>query len=240
VAIIDFGHSSDVHYKIKMSVGLPFNTKKPTLMHIDLNSCFASVEQQANPKLRGKPIAVAAYTTPSGCIVAPSVEAKEYGVKTGIRVKDGKMLCPNLIVLLPDPWKYRTVHLRLKKLLENYTDLVTPKSIDEFILDLEGYPSYQKGMESVGVEIKQRIKSEIGNWLRVSIGIGTNRFLAKTAAGLKKPDGLERIDNNTFTDVYKKLALTELCGIKVRNAIRLQGLGIHTVWDFYEASLWKL
>lgn len=219
---------------------LTFNPKHPSLMHIDLNSCFATVEQQANPKLRGKPIAVAAYITDSGCIVAPSVEAKQYGVKTGMRVKDGKMLCPSLIILAPDPWKYRNIHLALRSLLKTYTDDVTPKSIDEFILNLEGYPAYRKGMEVVGQEIKERIKAEIGDWLTVSIGIGPNRFLAKTGAGLRKPDGLETIDVNNYEDVFKRLHLTDLCGIKVQNVIRLQNMGIHTVWDFYNAPVWKL
>ncbi|MBM3283463.1 DNA polymerase, partial [Candidatus Gottesmanbacteria bacterium] len=80
---------------------LPFNPKSPTVMHIDLNSCFATIEQQANPKLRGKPIAVAAYTTPLGCIIAPSIEAKRLGVRLGMRVKDGRMICPSLIILSP-------------------------------------------------------------------------------------------------------------------------------------------
>ena len=103
-------------------INLPFNPKISTVMHIDLNSCFASIEQQANPLLRGKPVAVAAYTTPSGCIVAPSIEAKTYGIKTGMRVKDGKMLYPNLIVIPPDPWKYRNIHLKLRDVLKTYVD----------------------------------------------------------------------------------------------------------------------
>src|SRR3990170_4541918 len=109
-------------FPMDYQINLPFNPKPSTLMHIDLNSCFATIEQQANPKLRGKPIAVAAYTTPSGCILAPSIEAKQRGVKTGMRVKDGKMLCPELIVLSPDPWKYRNVHMKLRKLLSAYTE----------------------------------------------------------------------------------------------------------------------
>src|SRR5258708_7305853 len=125
-------------------INLPFNPKPSTILHIDLNSCFATIEQQANSFLRGKPVAVAAYVSPSGCIVAPSVEAKKFGVKTGMRVKDGKILCPNLIVLPPDPNKYRAVHILLKQLMESYTDKVTPKSIDEFILDLEGSPSFHR------------------------------------------------------------------------------------------------
>lgn len=125
-------------------INLPFNPKSPAIMHIDLNSCFATIEQQANPKLRGKPIAVAAYVGPSGCIVAPSVEAKRLGIKVGMRVKDGRMIYKNLIVLPPDPQKYRNVHLGLKKILADYTDKITPKSIDEFSLNLEGCPAFKK------------------------------------------------------------------------------------------------
>lgn len=219
---------------------LPFNPKPPTIMHLDMNSCFASIEQQANPLLRGKPIAVAAYTTPSGCIVAPSIEAKKYGVKVGMRVKEGRLLCPNLIVLPPDPWKYRTVHLRLKRLLGKYTDKITPKSIDEFVLDFEGYPAAKRGMWLLAREIKKRIKSEVGERLWVSVGIGPNRFLAKTAAGLQKPDGLNEINKNDFLEVYARLKLMDLCGIKQRNTARLNSLGIFSVLDFYQASFGQL
>lgn len=215
---------------------LQFNPKHPTVMHIDLNSCFATIEQQANPLLRGKPIAVAAYKSPGGCILAPSIEAKRFGIKTGMRVKDGKMLYQDLIVLEPDPWKYRNVHLSLRKILETYTNNVIPKSIDEFVLDLEGFPSMGKGLINVGNEIKQRIKSEVGDWLRVSIGIAPNRYLAKTAAGLKKPDGLEIIDINNHMAVYESLELNGLCGIKTNNITRLNKMGIFTVKQFYEAN----
>ena len=209
-------------------------------MHIDMNSCFASIEQQANPLLRGKPVAVAAYTTPSGCIIAPSIEAKKLGIKVGMRVKDGKKFCPELIILPTDPWKYRHVHLKLRRLLSEYTDKVIPKSIDEFVLDLQGYPAFTKGMKAVALEIKKRIKKEVGDWLRVSVGIGPNRFLAKTAAGLRKPDGLEEINKNNFLRVYSGLKLTDLCGIKTRNAERLNRTGIFSVLDFYKAGLWQL
>ena len=219
---------------------LIFNPKPSTIMHMDLNSCFATIEQQANPHLRGKPVAVAAYTTPSGCIVAPSVEAKGYGIKVGMRVKEGKLLYPGLIVLAPDPWKYRNVHLGLRRIISDYTDKFYPKSIDEFVLNLEGYPCYNKGMFNVGKEIKERIKKEIGEWITVSIGIAPNRFLAKTAAGIHKPDGLDEINKDNFLETYSKLALTDLCGIKIRNTVRLGGMGIYNVSDFYHAPYWKL
>ena len=223
-----------------------FNPNPSTILHIDLNSCFATIEQQANPLYRGKPIAVAAYTTPNGCILAPSIEAKRFGVKTGMRVKDGKLLCPGLIILESDPWKYRNVHLALRKLLTNYTYAVVPKSIDEFVLNFENFVkdspcSYKENpLKVVAQEIKQRIKSEIGDWLTVSIGIAPNRFLAKLAAGLHKPDGLDEINKDNFLDCYLKLKLTDLPYIKIRNAIRLGAIGIHTVVDFYNAPIWKL
>lgn len=122
-----------------ISLKLPFNPKFPTTMHIDLNSCFATIEQQANPKLRGKPIAVAAYNSPAGCIVAPSIEAKRLGIKTGMKVKDGKMIYHDLIVLEPDPEKYRVIHQEMKRVFGDYTDAVVPRSIDEFYLEMVGY-----------------------------------------------------------------------------------------------------
>jgi DNA polymerase-4 len=215
---------------------LQFNPKPPTILHIDLNSCFATIEQQANPQLRGHPIAVAAYKTPSGCILAPSVEAKKLGIKTGMRVRDGKLLCPELIVLEPDPWKYRNVHLQFRKLLSTYVETPVPKSIDEFVLNLEGFPSLKKGPLWVGGDIKKRIKREIGEWITVSIGIAPNRFLAKTASGLKKPDGLEIIDLKNYKEVFSKLELSDLCGIKVNNIVRLNKAQIFTVLDFYSAE----
>jgi len=221
-------------------ISLPFNPKPATIIHLDLNSCFATIEQQANPLLRGKPVAVAAYTHPGGCIIAPSVEAKRLGIKVGMRVKDGQLIYPKLTILPPDPWKYRFIHLQMKKLLLRYTDRLVPKSIDEFVLDLEGYPAFKKGMFVVAREIKEQIKKEIGDWLTVSVGIAPNRFLAKTASALHKPDGLDEINRNNFRQVFSRLRLTDLCGIKNQNAVRLNNLGIFTVLDFYNADLIRL
>lgn len=215
-----------------------FNTKPSTIMHLDLNSCFASIEQQANPFLRYKPVAVAAYDSPNGCILAASVEAKRLGIKTGMRVREGKLICPKLIILPPDPNKYRAVHLQLRELLRQYTDDVTPKSIDEFVLNLEGAPVMRsKDIFSVAREIKSRIKSEIGDWLTVSVGIAPNRYLAKVAAGLHKPDGLDEINAANYRDIYSKLTLMDLTGIKKNNTVRLNNMGIFTVMDFYNSSV---
>ena len=220
---------------------LDFNSNFSFVMHLDINSCFATIEQQANPFLRGKPLVVAAYDSPGGCVLAPSIEAKKIGIRVGMRVRDAKQIFPKIFVLTPDPYKYRSVHLALRKLLLSYTNDLIPKSIDEFVLNFEGYPCLkEKNIKDIAKEIKLRIKSEIGEWISVSVGISTNMFLAKLASSLHKPDGLDEIYAENFLEIYQNLKLTDLNGIKLRNALRLNMVGIFTVLDFYNASLSKL
>ncbi len=220
---------------------MEFNPNEPYIMHIDINSCFATIEQQANPFLRGRPTVVAAYAENYGCILASSYEAKKLGIKTGMRVYEARIIYPNLFVLAPDPPKYRMVHLALEKIISRYTNKFVPRSIDEFVLDLNGYPCLvDSSQQSVARDIKQKVREEIGEWITVSIGIGPNRFLAKTGASLHKPDGLDEINKNNFLEVYSKLELTDLCGINKRNKIRLNRFGIYNVCQFYKSSIQNL
>lgn len=214
---------------------MKFNPAPSLVMHLDLNSCFASIEQQANPHLRGKPVAVAAYVSPRGCILAASVEAKKMGVKTGLRVKDGLALCPGLIVLPPDSDKYRFVHYNLRQLLSSYTPFLVPKSIDEFVLDFKG--TQYSDLFALSRTIKAKIKQEIGDWLTVSIGLGPSRFLAKVASNLKKPDGLENINIDNYQSIYSRLTLPDLHGINTRLTARLNAGEIYSVTDFCNAPI---
>lgn len=213
-----------------------FNPAQPTWMHIDFNSCFATIEQQANPFLRGRPIAVAAYDSQTSCILAPSIEAKQFGVRTGMRVNEGKRLCPGLYIMTGDTRKYRYAHHQLKALIAQYSNEFWPKSIDEFIVNFAGYPTLKQGYEALGLEIKQRIRVTIGEWMRVSIGFGPNHFLAKLAASIRKPDGLLQIDQHNYMQIYQTIELEDLNGIGRRNAARLKAAGIYSVPAFYHAS----
>lgn len=114
------------------------NRELPMIMHIDLNCCFAIIEQQANRLLRGRPVAVSAYGTPRGMVLASSYEAKALGVKLGVNNAEARKLAPGIVILTPDPPKYREAHRRFKELLLEFTPDVTPKSIDEFVLDFSG------------------------------------------------------------------------------------------------------
>ncbi len=214
-------------------------------MHIDLNSCFASVEQQANPLLRDKPVAVVASDAPYGAILAPSVEAKLWGVKTGMSLEEGRRLCPWLISRLADPDKYRQIHGAIGELLNDYSPHVISKSIDEFCLVLPGINPHDHQLRGlipskVAQEIKQRIKSEIGDYLRVSIGVSTNQILAKLASGLHKPDGFDVIDSSNSLQVYSSISLTDFCGINTRNEARLHRVGIFTPLQFYGSNVQTL
>ncbi len=235
-----FGFPSGGINRVTGTKKLPFNQTEPYKLFIDINSCFATIEQQYNPKLRGKPIAIAAYTGPTGCVIAASVEAKKLGIKTGFRVKEAQKICPNIIIMEPNPFRYRAVHKKLKELLYTYTPKIIPKSIDEFCIDIEKTPAEKVGAVKTALAIKRDIKTKVGDWITVSIGIGPNEFLAKTASNLEKPDGLRVIDKSNFQQVFSKLKLTDLCGIKSANASRLAAKKIFTVLNFYNANIKEL
>jgi len=216
---------------------LPINTTEPTVMHIDLNSCFATVMQQAHPSLRGKPMIVAAYPTPGGCILAPSIEAKKLGIKTGMRVREAKEIYPEVIVRESDTDLIRDASSKFIKICLYYSPDVTPKSIDEVVINFSGMESYwKKTLTEIGIEIKKRFRQEIGEWISCNVGISTNRMLAKLASSLHKPDGLDIIDHQNIRKVYSSINLTDFPGINVRYQARLNAVGIFTPVDFLAAS----
>lgn len=216
-----------------------FNHERPLIMHIDLNSCFATVEQQARPMLRGKPVAIVNRRTENTAIITASYEAKAKGVKVGMRYREALTLCPDIIALESDPPKYRYVYHKLLDIMKDYSAHVTMKSIDEGIIDFHDSPVDIQGRDlvEVAMEIKQRLKDEIGVWMRCNIGIATNRFLAKTAAGLHKPDGLDVITPANLREVLGELKLTDLTGIAHRNEHRLNSVGIYTPLEFLDADV---
>lgn len=214
------------------------NPEKALVMHIDLNSAFATAEQQAHPSLRGKAMGVTNRLSKECCIIAASYEAKYLGIKVGMRRSEALAICPDFVLLETDPPKYNDVYQKLIKIMRSYSPKIKMKSIDEGIIDFHGLEPVLNGrtLEDIGYEIKQRVKDEIGDWMRINIGIGTNRFLAKQAAGWHKPDGLDKIDKTNLLTYYKAMKLTDLSGIAERNEARLNALGIMTPLDFFNAN----
>ena len=214
------------------------NTERPLIMHIDLNSAFATAEQQAHPSLRGRPMGVTNRFSKECCIIAASYEAKALGIKVGCRRSEALAICPDFVILESDPPKYHAIYEKLIAIMRSYSPKITMKSIDEGVIDFHGMEPVLQGrtLEDIGYEIKQRVKDDIGDWMRINIGIGPNHFLAKQAAGWHKPDGLDTIDHRNLTAFYAERELTDLTGIAERNAARLQATGIMTPLQFLAAS----
>ena len=218
------------------------NKEKPMIMHIDLNSAFATTEQQAHPSLRGRPMGVTNRLSKECCVIAASYEAKALGIKVGCRRSEALAICPEFVMLETDAPKYHKVYEKLIAIMRDYSPKIKMKSIDEGIIDFHGMEPVLKGrtLQDVGYEIKQRVKDDIGDWMKINVGIGTNRFLAKQAAGWHKPDGLDTIDYHNLVDYYKQMELTDLSGIAERNAARLNALNIFTPIDFLKADEYAL
>ena len=215
-----------------------YNTSRPLMMHIDLNSCFATVEQQARPLLRGKPVGIVNRRTEHTAVVTASYEAKAKGVKVGMRLGEAKKLCPGIIAIESDPPKYRYVYHKLMDIMRDYSPHFTMKSIDEGVIDFSLSPAAirDRDLEEVGREIKQRLRDEIGVAMRCNVGIGPNRFLAKMAASLHKPDGMDMITHENLREVYEGLELQDLTGIAQANERRLNQVGIYTPLEFLDAD----
>jgi len=211
-------------------------------MHIDLNSCFASIEQQARPMLRGRPVAVLNRRTENTSIVTASYEAKRLGVTVGMKFKDAVKLVPELVGIESDPPKYRFVYHKLMDIMKQYSAHVTMKSIDEGIIDFHQTTEAMRTRDlvEIGHEMKYRLKTEVGRAMRCNVGISTNRFLAKTAAGLHKPDGLDVINHANIRQTLATLKLTDLTGIASQNERRLNTVGIYTPLEFLDADVQTL
>lgn len=200
-----------------------------TSLFVDLNSFFASVEQQLQPDLRGKPVAVVPMLTDSTCCIAASYEAKAFGVKTGTGVGEAKRLCPNLRVVEAHHERYVEFHHRIVAAVESCVPVHSVHSVDEMCCRLmQNECAPERAVEIAG-RVKQAIYQQAGECMRCSIGIATNRYLAKVATDMQKPDGLVVIQHHDLPQKLHALQLTDLPGIASRMERQLNQRGIHTV-----------
>jgi DNA polymerase IV len=205
------------------------------VMYVDMNSYFASCEQQQRPELRGRPVGVITYDSPNAAVIAASQEAKRCGVKTGMRLNECRLLCPDIIAVTTRPAWYRQIHVDIMNILRSYCDDVLPRSIDEAVVNFTTYRWVYKDLTQVAKLIKADIKAKY-DYLTCSIGIAPNTFLAKLATELQKPDGLVEITPENIDGQLAKLQLTDLPGIAARNERRLQLIGIKTPLEMRHAS----
>ncbi len=197
-------------------------------LFVDFNSYFASVEQQVDPALRGRPVGVAPVMAETTCCIAASVEAKTFGVRTGTLVREARKLCPHIAIVPAQPSLYVEYHHRLKDAIETCIPIDYVGSIDEVACELLGRERVRANAVAIARNIKAAVRG-VGDWLRCSVGIAPNHFLSKTATDMQKPDGLVVLEESDLPHALHRLELSDLCGIGPNMEQRLHAGGIRTV-----------
>lgn len=195
-------------------------------LFIDFNSYFASVEQQHDPALRGRPVGVVPVMADSSCCIAASAEAKALGIRTGTRIAEAKRLCPDIALVLADHAKYVQVHQQAVAVVDRIVPVRQVVSIDEMACELTGRWCERERAVALAQQVKVALLRELGACMRTSVGIAPNRLLAKLASDLHKPDGLTVIEQHELPERLHGLPLSALSGIGPRMVRRLAACGI--------------
>ncbi|HEY9736835.1 MAG TPA: DNA polymerase IV [Trichocoleus sp.] len=207
-------------------------TELRKILHIDMDAFFASVEQRDNPAYRGKPIAVGGRPDQRGAVAAASYEARQFGVHSALPSRIAQQRCPHLIFVKPRFDMYRQVSQQIRDIFHRYSDLVEPLSLDEAYLDVtENKPAIASAM-AVARAIKRDILRE--THLTASAGVSINKFLAKVASGMNKPDGLTLIAPDQAETFVATLPIEKFYGIGEKTAAKMRSLGIHSGADLKE------
>lgn len=205
-------------------------------LFLDMNSFFASVEQQESPELRGRPVGVVPVLAGSTCCIAASYEAKAYGVKTGTFAADAKVLCPDIRFALARPKIYVEYHHKIIDAAEQCLHVEDVCSIDEMYGRLYSNERDVKTAVSIAKKVKYEIKKACGEYVRCSIGIAPNVWTAKVATDLDKPDGLSIVDEDDIERELSTLELSDLPGIGSGMLARLRKRGIVSVRELFGLS----
>jgi DNA polymerase IV len=207
-----------------------------TALFIDCDSYFASVEQHLDPALRGRPVGVAPVMAESSCCIAASYEAKAFGVKTGTRISEARVLCPGIAIVESKPAEYIRYHHRIIEAVENCIHVEAVLSIDEMWAWLPLNLREPNMIEALGRKIKESIAREVSPVIKVSIGAAPNKFLAKMASKMRKPDGLFLISAEDLPSVLHPLKLRDITGIARSMEARLHAGGIYSVAELCAAT----
>jgi DNA polymerase-4 len=198
-------------------------------LHIDLNSFFASVEQQLHPAYRGKPVGVCGTMADTGALIAASYEAKALGVKTLTKVGEARRLIPDIILVNGSHTQYAEFSHKITEAVDKVCPVSHTPSIDEMVCELMGREREPPNARRISLAIKQAIKDDVGETLRCSIGMAPNRYLAKIASDMQKPDGLIGLMPSQLPRAIAHLELRDLPGVGARTEARLNAKGITTM-----------
>ncbi len=204
-------------------------------LFVDFNSYFASVEQQLNPALRGRPVGVVPVLAETSCCIAASYEAKALGIGTGTGVAEARRLCPDIAIVLADHAKYVEMHHRAVAVVDTLAPVRQVLSIDEMECELTGRWQQRERAVELAERVKAELLTQVGECMRTSVGIAPNTLLAKLASNMQKPDGLTVIELHELPQRLYGLKPKAINGIGPRMVQRLERCGIHTMAQLYAA-----
>ena len=204
------------------------------IIHIDMDAFYASVEQMDNPMLRGKPVAVGGSEN-RGVVSAASYEARKYGVRSAISGVLAKKYCPEIIFVRPRFDRYKEISSKIHKIFHEYTDLVEPLSLDEAYLDVTQNKKGNPSASLLAQEIRFRILNEVG--LTASAGISVNKFVAKIASDINKPNGQKTVNPDEILAFLEELPIRKFYGVGKVTTEKMYQLGIFTGLDLKSKSL---
>lgn len=206
-----------------------------TILHSDLNSCYASIEVLHHPELRGKPVAVGGDVEKRhGIILAKTPEARRFGVRTGEALWQAREKCPGLIIVPPHYDLYWRFSQAARAIYRDYTDQVEPFGLDEAWLDVTGSRGLFGAGEQIAQEIRRRVKEELG--ITVSVGVSYNKIFAKLGSDYQKPDAVTVISQENFRDIAWPLPASELLYVGPATKRKLDRYCIHTIGDLARTS----
>jgi DNA polymerase-4 len=209
-----------------------------TILHVDMDAYYASVEQRDRPELRGKPVIVGGSAESRGVVCAASYEARKFGVHSAMPTARARRLCPEAIFLPLRMDYYAQISRQIREVFHGFTPLVEPLSLDEAYLDVRGCEALFGRAAEIARKIKARIRAEIG--LAASVGVAPNKFLAKLAGDLSKPDGLLVIEAGSAKEFLSPLPVTRIWGVGAKGEKKLNALGIRTIGDVASSSVERL
>src|SRR5437867_921306 len=201
-----------------------------SILHVDMDAFYASVEQLDHPEYKGKPVIVGADPKGGrgrGVVAACSYEARRFGVRSALPISRAWKLCPDGVYVRPRMQRYVEVSAQVMEVFRRYTDLVEPLSIDEAFLDITGSARLFGPPEQIAVEVKKEIHRTTG--LTASVGLAPNKFLAKIASDLRKPDGLVVVPDKDIEHFLRDLPISRLWGVGPKTEQRLREMGFQTI-----------
>ncbi len=207
------------------------------ILHADMDAFYASVEQRDNPKLIGKPVIVGGDSN-RGVVCAASYEARQYGVYSAMPIVEARRRCPQGIYIMPNIPKYAQVSSQILTIFESFSPIVETLALDEAFMDVTGMELLYKDVRDIAQQIKIQVKKEVD--LIVSVGVAPNKFLAKLASALQKPDGLVIIRPGEEIQRLAPLAVQKIWGVGDATARILQSMKIETMGDLQQADVYNL